>query len=186
VAVEREIKLRCGSADEARAKIVALGATPLRGRRLQADALLDTEDGRLQQAGSALRVRTDGPTSVLTFKGPVAPGLMKVRDEHETMVADGDTLLRILSALGLRIGFRYEKYREEFAADGVVIAVDETPVGAFVEIEGDEAAIHRVAQALGRSPDDYITASYRLLFLEHRASCGLTGPDMLFPAPAGA
>ena len=34
------------------------------------------------------------------------------------MVADGDALLAILAALGLHVWFRYEKYREEFAADG--------------------------------------------------------------------
>ena len=44
MALEREIKLRFDSADEARTKILALGATPLHGRRLQEDALLDTDD----------------------------------------------------------------------------------------------------------------------------------------------
>ena len=47
MALEREIKLRFDTAHEARAKILALGATPLHGRRLQKDALLDTEDGSL-------------------------------------------------------------------------------------------------------------------------------------------
>ena len=71
--------------------------------------------------------------------------------------------------LGQKTGagwFRYEKYREEFSAHDVVIAIDETPVGTFVEIEGGEAAIHQTAAALGRTPDDYITDSYRFLFLQ--------------------
>jgi adenylate cyclase class 2 len=62
----------------------------------------------------------------------------------------------------------------------VLIAVDETPVGVFVEIEGNEAAIHRTATALGKSAADYITDSYRFIFLQHRDANGLAGPDMVF------
>ena len=60
------------------------------------------------------------------------------------------------------------------------MAVDETPVGVFVELEGGEAAIHETARALGRTPADYITDSYRFLFLQHRDANGLAGPDMVF------
>ena len=56
--LEREIKLRFDSADEARGAILALGATPLHGRRLQEDCLLDTEDELLRRRRAALRVRS--------------------------------------------------------------------------------------------------------------------------------
>ncbi len=180
MALEREIKLRFDSADEARAKILALGATPLHGRRLQEDALLDTEDEALRRQRSTLRVRSEGGKSILTFKGQPLPGIVKLREEHETIVADGAALLTILESLGLHIWFRYEKYREEFEADDVVMAVDETPMGVFVELEGGEAAIHDTARALGRLPSDYITDSYRFLFLQHRDANGLAGSDMVF------
>ena len=180
MAIEREIKLRFGGADEARAKILAFGATPLHGRRLQEDALLDTDDEMLRRERATLRVRSEGSKSLLTFKGPVLPGLIKIREEYETVVADGAALLTILESLGLHVWFRYEKYREEFSADDVVIAIDETPVGVFVEIEGGENAIHAAARALGKSPADYITDSYRFLFLQHRDANGLAGADMIF------
>ena len=184
MALEREIKLRFASAEEAREKILALGATPLLGRRLQEDCLLDTEDELLRRQRSTLRVRSEGGKSLLTFKGPALPGVVKVREEHETVVADGTALLAILEALGLHVWFRYEKYREEFSADDVVIAVDETPVGVFVEIEGGEEAIDATARALGRLPSDYITDSYRFLFLQHRDANGLDGADMVFAGRA--
>jgi adenylate cyclase class 2 len=183
--LEREIKLRFDSADEARARILALGATPLHGRRLQEDALLDTEDELLRRQRSTLRVRSEGGKSLLTFKGPVLPGRIKVREEHETVVADGAALLSILESLGLHVWFRYEKYREEFSADDVVIAVDETPVGVFVEIEGGEDAINGIACGLGKLPCDYITDSYRFLYLQHRDANGLAGHDMIFAGRAG-
>lgn len=178
--LEREIKLRFDSADEAREKVLALGATPLHGRRLQEDALLDTEDELLRRQRSTLRVRSEGGKSLLTFKGPPLPGALKLREEHETVVADGAALLAILEALGLHIWFRYEKYREEFSADDIVIAIDETPMGVFVEIEGGEDALHATALALGRLPADYITDSYRFLFLQHRDANGLAEHDMVF------
>ena len=88
---------------------------PCYGRRLQEDALLDTEDELLRRQRSTLRVRSEGGKSLLTFKGPALPGLIKIREEYETVVADGAALLTILEALGLHVWFRYEKYREEFS-----------------------------------------------------------------------
>jgi len=183
--LEREVKLLLPSADDARARVQALGATPMRGRRLQEDALLDDQAGSLRARQSVLRVRNEGGKGLLTFKGPVQPGPMKLREERETIVADGDTMVGILEELGLRIWFRYEKYREEFAADDAVIAIDETPVGTYIEIEGSEAAIHRVAAALGFSPADYVTDSYRGLFLRARDAGRIGGDHMVFAASPG-
>jgi adenylate cyclase class 2 len=180
MALEREIKLRFASAEAARAQIVALGAAPVLGRRLQEDCLYDTEDEQLRRQLSTLRVRCENGKSLLTFKGPAIPGLVKIREEYETVVADGAVLQKILEQLGMHCWFRYEKYREEFSLDDVVIAVDETPVGVFVEIEGTEEAIHQTARALGFAAADYITDSYRFLFLQHRDANGIAGPDMVF------
>jgi adenylate cyclase, class 2 len=189
--LEREIKLRFASAEEARAAVLAAGCTPLLGRRLQDDALLDTDDEQLRRNRCVLRVRVENGKSRLTFKGPVQPSVMKLREEHETLVGDGEVLLTIFGALGLHVWFRYEKYREEFSHEDVIVAIDETPVGVFVEIEGGEQGIEAMAVALGRSRADYIVDSYRSLFLQHRDACGLTSSDMVFEGeaatlPAGA
>jgi adenylate cyclase class 2 len=178
--MEREVKLRFESAANARDAIRGAGATPLLGRRLQEDALLDTSDEQLRRRRCVLRVRAESGKSRLTFKGPVQPSAMKLREEVETVVSDGGALLRVLEELGLQVWFRYEKYREEFAYGDVIVAVDETPVGVFVEIEGSEHGIEAAAEALGRSPGDYILESYRGLFLAHGSEHGLTGRDMVF------
>jgi adenylate cyclase class 2 len=180
--LEREVKLSFESADAARAAVMAIGAAPVHGRRLQEDSLLDTVDEDLRRRRSALRIRVDGGRSLLTFKGPVQPALVKVREELETIVGDGHLLLRMLEELGFRVWFRYQKYREEFAIDDCIVAIDETPVGVFVEIEGSETSIARIAQALGRSPSDYVLESYRGLFVRHCEQSGLSTRDMLFDA----
>jgi adenylate cyclase, class 2 len=178
--LEREIKLRFDSAETARAAIVAAGATPLRARRLQEDCLLDTPEGELRARRCVLRVRMECGKSLVTFKGPVQPSAMKLREELETVVADGSLLVGVFAELGYEVWFRYEKYREEFALDDVIIALDETPVGVFVEIEGGEAGIATMAEALGRRPDEYVLDSYRGLFVRHCAQRGVPVTDMLF------
>lgn len=182
--IEREIKLRYDSVESARAAVLAAGATPLLGRRLQEDALLDTEDELLRRRRCVLRVRVENGKSRVTFKGPVQPSEMKVREELETLVGDGEVLLRVFGELGLHVWFRYEKYREEFSHEDVIVAIDETPVGVFVEIEGGEQGIAAMAEALGRSASDYIVDSYRSIFLQRREEFGLPGPDMLFDSCA--
>jgi adenylate cyclase, class 2 len=180
--LEQEVKLPFESAESARAAVLAIGATPLHGRRLQEDCLLDTTNEDLRRRRSALRVRQDGGRSLLTFKGPVQPAAVKVREEIETVVGDGSVLMRILGELGFHVWFRYQKYREEFALDDCIIAIDETPVGVFVEIEGGDRGIAAAAQALGRGPKDYVLESYRGLFVRHCAELGIAPTDMVFEA----
>ena len=111
---------------------------------------------------------------------PILPSAMKLREELETVVGEATLVLRLLEELGFRVWFRYEKYREEFALDDVIIAVDETPVGTYVEIEGGERGIAAAAEALGRKPADYVLDSYRGLFLRHCQGQGAAVTDMLF------
>lgn len=175
--IEREIKLSFRTADEARAALTNAGATPAIRRRLQDDVLYDSGDNRLFAERSALRLRRDGDRALLTFKGPVEPALTKTREEIETSVGDHDAAALLLERLGFRPWFRYQKYREEFRAPSVIAAVDETPAGVFVEIEGSENAIVDLAARLGRGPADFILDSYRAIWVQAR---GADAGDMLF------
>jgi adenylate cyclase class 2 len=187
--IEREIKLRYTTCNEARLAVDGLEGSPLRDRRLQDDYLLDLPNGELQHQGCALRVRIEKSditnksiyeTTTVTFKGPPLPDVMKVREELETTVGNGKLFLRILVKAGWSVWFRYQKYREEFKRDDVVIAIDETPVGAFVELEGNELTIRNLASALGRTTDDYIIASYRQLYVEHCINTNKPIENMVF------
>jgi adenylate cyclase class 2 len=181
--VEREIKLRFESVSAARRAVDSIGAQPHTPRRLQEDRLFDTEDGILRQRRSLLRLRHDGARSLLTFKGPPQPGPMKLREEIETEVADGARLRLMIERLGYRAWFRYQKHREEYVLDRLIVAIDETPIGTFVELEGDESAIAAASAALGRGPGDYLLDSYYSLFQKYREVLGFTGPDMVFDDP---
>ncbi|MES1254428.1 MAG: class IV adenylate cyclase [Acidobacteriota bacterium] len=178
--VEREVKLPVADPAAARAALASIGAVAVRARRLQDDYLLDSSDRQLQGRGSVLRVRLDADRSFLTFKGPVQPSAMKLREELETLVGDGALVLRILGALGFHVSYRYQKYREEFTLGDVIIALDETPIGIYLEIEGSEQGIEATTRALGRSEADYVLESYRGLHLRYCAAHGLPRTDMLF------
>ena len=180
VTLEREIKLRFESAEAARVAVLQAGATPIHSRRLQEDCLLDTADDDLRHRRCVLRIRIESGKSYLTFKGPVQPARTRLRDELETVVSDGSVLVRVLQELGFHIWFRYQKYREEFALDDVIVAIDETPVGTFVEIEGGARGIADMAEALGRGPTDYLLDSYRSLFVRYCEQSGRSATDMLF------
>jgi len=80
--------------------------------------------------------------------------------------------------------FRYEKYRTEFQQPrraGAVV-LDETPIGAFVELEGPAEAIDRAAMELGFSRNDYVLKNYLVLYMEECRRRGAQPSHMLFPA----
>ena len=60
------------------------------------------------------------------------------------------------------------------------VAVDETPMGTFVEIEGAPPDIEEAANRLGQSRNDYILDSYPSLYRQWCESNRLPEGDMLF------
>jgi hypothetical protein len=65
-------------------------------------------------------------------------------------------------------------------AKGLLIELDETPIGFFVELEGPAGAIDRAAQALGFEKSDYILANYMVLYREYCRGRGEEPRDMVF------
>jgi adenylate cyclase class 2 len=162
---ETEVKLRVADVAAARQALRALGARLARPRHFEDNVLFDDATGSLRARGSVLRLRRAGASCLLTFKGPrEVTGGVKSREERETEVADADALDGILLRLGFRPVFRYQKYRESWTHLGQAVEVDETPIGAFLEIEGDREGIVAVAGQLGYTAQDYVSDSYVGLF----------------------
>ena len=178
--IEREIKLPYPSVTAAQRALAGVGATPQQARRLQSDCLLDRETDPLADLRCTLRVRSDGDHARVTFKGAPLPGPTTAREELETTVGDPELLIRLFERLGYRVWFRYQKYREEYRHGGLVIAIDEAPIGVFMELEGDEREVLDLAAALGHEPADFILDSYRALFVRHLERTGSRATDMLF------
>ena len=169
VEIEAKFEVVPGELERVKDQLIALGATLIARRQAEDNELFDFEDGRFRQFGCTLRLRSYGKDHLLTFKGPVQPDAkLKKRDELETAVTRGTVIRQILIQLGLRVTFRYSKFREIFQLQWqggpLQVCLDETPVGAFVEIEGPAEAIHELARHLGFH--DYIKQSYIDLYTQ--------------------
>jgi adenylate cyclase class 2 len=164
--LEIEIKLRVGPLLPWREKLTALGAEMKCPRGLERNLVFDTPRRRLKKNAVLLRLRRHRGRSVLTMKKPArAEAGYKVRAETETAVSDFAAMAAILGGIGFLPFFTYEKYREAWQLDEVGVMLDETPIGNFIEIEGEPGGIDAAAARLGFSRGDYITDSYHRLFL---------------------
>ncbi len=165
----------------------------LRKRQQLLRTRIETPDGHVP------RGRKNGAQpALLTFKGPVVGGRLrgggskisgghKVREEIEFQLGDAAGVAKILDRLGMRPSFHYEKYRTTFQlpttklwAKGLLIELDETPIGIFMELEGPPIAIDRAAKELGFSTKDYILKNYVSLFAEDCRQRGQKMGDMVF------
>ncbi len=179
---EVEVKLRAADAGEARRKLQAAGFRVARDRVFESNTVYDRPNRELRHAGLLLRLRSAGGESILTYKGRAEDGRHKTREEIETAVADGDACAAILERLGYEPSFRYEKYRTEYSRGDEPghVLLDETPIGDFLEIEGEPVWIDAIARALGFAETDYITATYARLFLDYSRNHPEAGRDMVF------
>jgi adenylate cyclase class 2 len=200
---EREIKLRIEHLPGLRRRLAKLGARVVRPRLHERNALFDTAQGSLAGREQLLRIRTELPVSrrakqaprtVVTFKRPmISPGSSnnlerhKVREEIELQVSDAKALATIFEGLGMSRWFQYEKFRTTFGlrassawAAGLLIELDETPIGVFLELEGPAGAIDRAAKALGFEKREYILSNYMVLYRQYCRSRGQAPRDMLF------
>ncbi len=153
-----------------------------------------TSKGKKSKATQAKPTR-----QILTFKRPTpeqlaAPatdrfsGPHKIREEIEAQVSDVENLTKIFEGLGMRGWFRYEKFRTTYQlptakhawARGLLIELDETPIGTYVELEGPAAAIDRAATELGYFKSDYVLTNYLKLYAEDCRRKGQQPQHMLF------
>lgn len=131
--------------------------------------------------------------ATVTFKGPpltsqpsVTGGAQngyKIRREVEFEASDASRFREILAALGFQPSFYYEKIRTTYRTPrlrGLIISLDETPAGVFLELEGRPAAIDRARRSLGYRAEDAILLSYAGVYAAYRSAAGLPFTDMLF------
>ncbi|HEY6931087.1 MAG TPA: class IV adenylate cyclase [Thermoanaerobaculia bacterium] len=180
---EIELKLPSRDLDAVRRKLRERGGAAVSPLHFESNDLYDDSQSRLASSGCTLRLRRVNNGTILTFKGPARfESGVKRRREHETSITDGDAVEAILAGLGLTRQFRYEKRREEWKLEDCVIALDQTPIGDFVEIEGDPIQIRRVVSALELDSSEAIPYSYAKLYALRRQKDPALPSDMVFPA----
>lgn len=195
MAREVEAKFRNIDPEALVADLRRLGAHPA-GCFFEENILLDTADARLRQRGEGLRIRMkwplgdargvrqdeagaqqEGATATgqgghsagsLTFKGRVASGPFKVREELEFGLADAQTALEMFARLGYHPILRFEKRRQTWEWAGCRVEMDVVPyLGRFVEVEAtDEAALASATQTLGLGRGDLESRTYVAMLMD--------------------
>jgi adenylate cyclase class 2 len=178
---EVEVKLGFDTVDQALSAVHSLGAEIVSERAFEDNVLYDRDVDPLVSSGKMLRLRRFRGRSIVTYKEPV-PGdhAYKVRDEAEIEISDPAELERIVAGLGFRPVYRYQKYRSCFRLGDLLLMVDETPIGCFVELEGPPEAIDRAARALGRLPGDYVVETYHEIQERLARERGVEVGDLVF------
>jgi adenylate cyclase class 2 len=166
--LEIEVKLRVSSVEQIRNNLLQHGFTLKKARYFERNMVFDYKDMTLRANDRLLRLRSEGEEVKLTFKKPfkqAEPGrIYKVREEIELEVGDFNKMRLVLENLGFSVVFIYEKYREIFIGENVLVMIDETPIGDYIEIEASVEKIDEAAGRLGFSRDEYIADNYHTLF----------------------
>jgi len=175
---EIEAKFAVADLEPTRRCLLDLAARLARPRLRETNLRFDDDADRLRRAGHVLRLRQNHETR-LTFKAPGRDA--EHRQEIEFGVDEPRAARRFLEALGYRVVFVYEKYRETFALDAVDVMLDELPFGAFVEIEGPAiAAVRAAADRLGLPWEARLATTYLGLFERLRSAHGWSFRDATF------
>jgi len=172
--IEIEAKMKVENFDQISAVLKAQGASSL-GEHIETDTFFDTPDRTLLAADKGLRLRvaldvkTNKTEALLTYKGPVAHGELKKRQEIQTPLADPHAMAMLFEQLGFKQSLRYQKRRQSWQLDSCRIELDEIPhLGKFVEIEGfSDQAVMNVRQKLGLASSPLIKTSYIAMLSAH-------------------
>ena len=165
MAIEIEAKLKVDSHKQVIKRLKKLGAEFL-SEHIQKDQYFDDVRQTLTKTDRGIRLRRQKSGNeekiFLTYKGAREKDRFKKRQEIEMEITDGDSVEKLLSAIGYEKAIVFEKKRRVYRLGGCEVALDELPLlGSFVEIEGpDGEKIADVQKNLGLSNLPSIKESY--------------------------
>jgi predicted adenylyl cyclase CyaB len=158
--LEVELKSVVDDPERRRAAIEAAGAKLVFDGRLE-DRRYDTAERSLTAADQVLRVRVyrdaHGTRAELDWKGPTRrESGYKLREELETEVSDGDTLVVILEKVGYLVTIAIDREIVQYDLDGAMIRFERYPrMDTLVEVEGTPEQIEAAIAALGMPREDF-------------------------------
>jgi adenylate cyclase class 2 len=141
--------------------------------------VFDDDKGTLFKNKLLLRLRKSDKVTI-TFKKPIERSQFKVMEEYEVRVSDFDEMHKILNMLGFKKVFRYQKRREIYRFGHTKVLLDSTPIGDFVEIEGEKDDIRKTCSLLGLDFKKGTSKNYRTLYREYCKEKGIAPSDMVF------
>ncbi len=141
-----EVEIKYRDADHAglAAKLAAIGAVAEGPEVEHEDAYLAHPSRDFAATGEALRIRAEGASNVVTYKGSKLGGPAKTREEIEVEFADGVLARGEMARVFDRLGFRpvavvrkfRTSYRVEVGGRALTVTLDRAEgLGDFAEVE---------------------------------------------------
>jgi adenylate cyclase class 2 len=170
LASEVELKAKIGNREETAKRIIAKGGRFLR-EVSQDDVYFRHPCRDLRERDEALRLRREGGSCTLTFKGRRVGSGVKMREEIEAGVDDGAAAFALLKRLGFEEAFEIRKKRSIYSLEGAEVSLDSVEgLGEFMEIElilkdgepgdGIRERLHGLAERLKVPKEGLMTESY--------------------------
>jgi adenylate cyclase class 2 len=184
--LETEVKFNLSDPGAYLARVLAMGGQLVQPSTYERNIRFDLPDHSLSIAGRVLRLRQDAEVH-LTYKdsGHLVDGVL-TRREIEFKADDFDIAKRFLEALDYQEYASYEKYRQVYKMDDLLVTLDELPYGTFTEIEGEPASmIQSVATTLRLDWSKRINFSYLVMFEIMKKNLNFKGNALSFEALAG-
>ncbi len=179
MATEKEIKFSIDNFHHIRDRLKELGFNFV-DRYFEENVVFDFQDKRLKTQKKLLRLRSIRDRHILCFKQPTdaSDSDLKSMEEIETEIKNRDNLIVILKNLGLAVSFKYEKIREKWEKEDVVVCLDILPFGDYLEVEtkGDMDIIE-VAREIGLDLQKKDIRNYHEINREKRKELGLAPDD---------
>ncbi len=135
--LEVEMKFRSPDNEKVTSALMCMGAQRLSDRRMQ-DVYFSHPGRDFGKTDEAMRLREDGESCELTYKGPrmASQSNSKAREELTVSVDDALAARRLLERLGFEEFATVSKRRASFLLDKLRVDVDEVEgLGEFVELE---------------------------------------------------
>ena len=133
--LEIEIKARCEDLGAMRSLLIEQGASP-QGCLIQKDSYLTHPCRDFGVTDEALRIRDDGKSRTLHYKGPRLGGKAKSREEIAVPLVDDTAMVAVLERLGFRTEYMVRKQRETFILHDCEVSLDSVDgLGSFIEVE---------------------------------------------------
>ncbi len=161
--LEIEIRFKVDDAEKLRRFLRKIGAKCT--EHWQGRDIIFDKKNELRAGGRILRLRLRkqwGKRAKLTYKGHYQNHIFKIREELETWVDEPVILFELLKRIGYEPVIQYEKKTGLWEYRGIELVIEELPrIGYFMEIEGSEKEIRKVAGILGYDIKKGIKKSYR-------------------------
>ena len=154
-------------------RLLRMGFVLQKPRTYELSEMFDNKDSLMQKTDGRIRVRKSGEEVEFCYKKPILRKGIKKEIEYEILVNSYTELVKIIKKMGFSKTTSYERYRTLYKKQKVKATIDEYPFSLFLEIEGSEKIVAKIAKKLGFEYKKNLTDSCDTLFTKWRKKHGL-------------